>query len=425
MRELQTETRKDSLGVGDERDTLLRLWPLVLTDALKSLKRNDSREWTSEFGIDFNSFFNKESLGVAEFQEVAKGFADFESLLYGASPQRHRDHVAHSFRVWILGQRLLRGALRGKLHVAPGTEAKNGLAIRPIELQCMWALTALCHDIGYPFSKVDEINKKATDTLQKQGLRSLGNLRFSFSSEMQPFYQTVMFLMASNIVETQTEAKKAGFLTHVQNKYYMKFLNSCDRLDHGVISALLMAKSLVYFLESDLCLDSRRPLSAEDARQFLIRREILRAVASHTCPEIYHLKFNTLSFLLFIVDELQCWGRPTLEQLQTGNGNFGKDSVTIKAFGPERIDIAIESGSAWDNEHASQADRVLSGINRRLRLAVDAKNYRGLFLRFRVSSKDGKEGRELILRNGRITRQTTGLRGVDGVRHSVHARDPK
>ena len=73
----------------------------------------------------------------------------------------------------------------------------------------------------------------------------------------------------------------------------------------GAISAILMAKSLVYFLESDLCLDSRSPLGEEDARQFLIRREILRAVAAHTCPDIYHLEFDSLAFLLWHVTKAE------------------------------------------------------------------------------------------------------------------------
>lgn len=406
VRQLQHKDRRGCLGVNTESTILLDLWSLVLTDALKGLKKNDPREWAPRCGINFNSFFNKESLGITEFQKVVKGFTEFESLLYGASPERHRDHIAHSFRVWILGQKLLREALGGCLHIDTGTSPRPDLKIGPIEWECMWALTALCHDIGYPFSKVDMINEKATDTLQKQGLRSLGSLRFSFSAEMEPFYQAVMCLMASNVVHVKV-GDKDGFLTHVQNKYYLKFLNSCDQLKHGVIGSLLMAKSLVYFLESDLCLDSRRPLTQEDARQFLIRREILRAVASHTCPEIYHLKFNTLSFLLFMVDELQCWGRPTLEELQTGYVDFARDSVTIKEFKCDKIDIAIKSTAPWDSSRENVAKSVLSGINRRLRLAVDAKDYKGLFLRFRVSGKNGK-GRELILRGGRINHRSIG-----------------
>ena len=72
-------------------------------------------------------------------------------------------------------------------------------------------------------------------------------------------------------------------------------------------------KWLVYFLESDYDLTQSKALKKEDARQFIIRREALRAIAIHTCPDIYHLRSNTFSFLLIICDDLQEWAPSNLQ----------------------------------------------------------------------------------------------------------------
>lgn len=403
-------------GEDPVRGGLMELWRLVLTDALRELKRHDPREWRKGAEIHFDSFFNEESLGVPKLEAVVKAFTRFESLMYGASPERYRDHVGHSFRVWIIGHRLLREALSGTLETDAPEKGKDCLEIKAIEWECMWALTALCHDIGYPLSMVEAINARAKESLQQQGLRSISDLRFSFSREMQPFYETVMELMSSKVVPTEDAPEEAAagsnqskvsratdrhrFLTHLQNKYYLKFLNAFDLLDHGVISALLTAKSLVYFLESDLCKDSRSPLEPEDARQFLIRREILRAIASHHCPDIYHLKFNTLSFLLYIVDELQEPGRPTLEEGYQVPLGSDKVAVKIRKFGEKSIDVEITKGSPWRSCRKGIAD-LFRGMKRRLRLAAGtAEMKKDMRLIFAVKTKD--QDAELSLKKGRI-----------------------
>ena len=58
-------------------------------------------------------------------------------------------------------------------------------------------------------------------------------------------------------------------------------------------------------------------MSNEDLRQFYIRKEVLRSIAAHTCPKLYHLDIKNLAFLLFISDELNEWGRPNFEDFKS------------------------------------------------------------------------------------------------------------
>jgi len=403
-------------------EAILKLWSSILTDSLRKLKEKDSRECDPQ--KPELSFFHAKSLGVDELHKILKAFSEFEGLLYGASPDRYRDHIIHSFRVWIVGQGILAESLNGKL----STGEQDEILISPEEWQCMWALVALCHDIGYPLGAIEKINRRARDTFRELGLVPSSDLRFAFQQQMLPFHDTIIRLIASKPVDARcgcylpldqtdstpgTEAVRNAapermYLTHLQNKYYLKFLKSFDSLDHGIVSSLLMSRALVYFLESDFSHDPWKVLNGEDCRQFLIRREILRAVASHTCPDIYHLRFDTLAFLLYIVDEMQCWGRPTFEELQNRPESLGNAEVTVKEFTASAIDLEIKtSADHWDGELHKRTRAQIDRLHRMLRLAVGtrelAEGRLRLRLRFRLFNDEGQE-HYLELRDGRIIR---------------------
>jgi hypothetical protein len=390
-----------------QNELLLDLWPRVLTDALRNLKQHDPREWDKKNKrVDYGSFFHEGSLGVTELRNVLESFAKFESMLYGASPDRYRDHIAHAFRVWIIGHGVLhdKHCFAGQLFsdgLFHGENQEGGQAVPPgissNEWECMWAIVALCHDLGYPLSHLDRINTLARDALRQMGLVHGGDLQFSFSQQMLPFHETIIRLMASKPVR---EGKQ--FCTHLQNKYYLKLLKSFDNLDHGVVSALLVSKALVYFLESDLSQDRFDALTEEDARQFLIRREILRAMAFHTCQDIYHLRFDTLSFLLYMVDEIQCWGRPTLEELQHQPTGMPEAEAELRAFEGKKVAVVIHTGKAeWSTQQMDATGNQLGKLYRMLRLGVGTSMLKGHYLEFAVVPDKGK-GMHLLLKNGKI-----------------------
>lgn len=407
--------RADLLGQG-QRKLLGQLWPMVLTDALRTLKGEDSREVPKKGGRKgWKTFFHEGSLGVTQLRDVLNAFSEFESLLYGASPERYRDHVAHVFRVWIIGHALLTKQFGDRLQ----SNSKH-CTIQPREWQCMWAIAALCHDLGYPLAAIERVNQRATEAFARLGLSQASHLKFSFSQQMLPFHDTIIRTMSSTVVEypraateTYKHQKQAGdkkkkeprYLTHLQNKYYLKFLKSFDRLEHGVVSALLVSNALVYFLETDLSHDERSPLTSEDARQFLIRREILRAIASHTCQDIYHLKFNTLSLLLYLVDEIQCWGRPTFESFLHGGADSNISKVNIAKFSERDIQVSMTtSDGSWNRkkDRPKWPFERLENLHRMFRLAQDTRKHsRELRLDFSIGPQDGKTAR-FHLHDGKI-----------------------
>ncbi len=380
--------RNDIKRINSFRDKkIFNIWPKILTDVLLTLKKQDIREYDKK-NPKMSSFFDENSLGVDELEEMFKGFFEFEGMMYGASPDHYRDHVVHSFRTWIIGHAVLEHCFNNKL----STYADESLKISEIEWKCMWAIVALCHDIGYPLAAIEKINQKARSTLRKQGIRQEGDLRFTFSPQMLLFHESVIKLMSSKPILFKVKGKHR-YLTHLQNKYYLKFLKSFDNLDHGIISSLLISTSLVYFLESDLCQDDEEYLKKEDARQFLIRREILRAISSHTCQDIYHLHFNTLSFLLYIVDEIQCWGRPTFEQLRYETKS-GENFVNVSKLNKDAVDvrITVPDKNKWSrkSDKMELAKAQVGRLRKRLRLAVGTREFfKKSFLRYEIKNIKG------------------------------------
>lgn len=126
--------------------------------------------------------------------------------------------------------------------------------------------------------------------------------------------------------ESNPDPAEKKFVARLQPKYYFKFQKSLEGYKHGILSAIIIYKLLIYFLESDFNINEDYRFDEEEARQFYIRREILRTIAAHTCHDVYHLDMLNFAFLLIMVDDAQEWGRKRISELyvkQNSNYEFG------------------------------------------------------------------------------------------------------
>jgi hypothetical protein len=132
-------------------------------------------------------------------------------------------------------------------------------------------------------------------------------------------------------------------------------------------------KWLVYFLESDFDLSFYKELIYEDARQFLIRREILRSIAIHSCPDIYHLNSGTYSFLLILCDDLQEWDRPTFHELRESRNIIIE--VKLNQYTRSKIDATIKyifvDRKDFDKDMESHLKCIYKRLHKILRSALD------------------------------------------------------
>ena len=339
----------DNNILAEKVDDFRGLWKNLLSDAITYLKFVDKREYPAGKRKVFTR--DKLAFGTDKLFKYFKEYQEFEALLYGAD-RFYRDHILHVFRVWILGVWLIEEfdqKIYWDLKIQDPSKKKCTPSFD--ETMAMWCIIALTHDLGYPLDKVKKVKTKINGMMAYFGGSSISESDFQVPTHHHFINDFILKFISSKLVETdersdsseQTEEnEKNNLKTAIQSKFYLKFSKSLEKFDHGIISCVVLMKNLIYFLESDFDLSNPFP-KYEDARQFYIRREILRAIACHTCTDIYHLYPNTLSFILILADELQTWGRPTFAELKSGRQEI-KVEVTNANVSTENIEITFETG---------------------------------------------------------------------------------
>lgn len=327
------------------------LWQTLLDKSIKCLRYFDVREPFQE-----NPGKVPVSYGLENVVKYYNEYSEFESVLYG-STSNYRDHILHSIRTWMLGVYCLLHTENDPLINKMTIEGENGDFSEQIsfyEKISMWTIIALCHDLGYPLEKSQEIFDK---TRKMMGVL-VANPRMwtdiSFSGIQDNINNFIVNFMSSKMKKTQntieaeeTEAKEEAITAaamekeyhgRIQPKYYLKFTKSLENYRHGIISAIIIYKMLVYFIEADFNLNEDYIFSEDDAKQFYIRRDILRAIAAHTCTDVYHVSITTFPSLLMICDELQEWGRKSWKDLYLGTSPESK-GLEIEVFNQENISV--------------------------------------------------------------------------------------
>lgn len=387
-RELFSKLRND-IALHLQTDYLRKLWADLIGDAIIFLKSKDLRE----------KYHDSMTLGTEELFNFLTEFQKFEPILYGAVPH-YRDHIAHVFRVFLLGHCITKKAIGFERIIL----SNESLIVSPEEKEALWCISALTHDLGYSLEVIHHINRHVRDMLQQFGNIPVQELAYSYFTQFGTISEFAIRFLSSDIIRTE----KDDFITHLQAKYYQKFVSALGNFNHGLMSSIILMKDLVYFKESDYMLDSFKPLKEEDARQFLIRREILRAIASHSCDDIYYLGIKNFPFLLTACDEMQEWGRPRLIDVTKRGGS--RTELTINEFDDEMVDYKITFSFPNDTK-PSDTERKYAGIEVKryfkkkatkwlnvLRSAVGGTQ-RNLKLNFTVEDKTSPEVKTYFLKH--------------------------
>lgn len=323
-----------------------QLWGLLLEKSIKCLRFFDTRE-------PFLKNENKipVAYGIKELKDYHRKYTEFEGMLYGSN-EYYRDHVFHSVRTWMLGifclltDKVSTNKQLVELIIVDGekplphdaNDQKNfSSKINFFEKVSMWTITSLCHDLGYPLEKSQKILEKTREMMGVFVANPKIWNDLDFSGIQDNINEYIVKFMSSKmkLIEKGEDNK---YLGRIQPKYYLKFTKSLEKYGHGIVSTVIIYKMLLYFIESDYNLNDDYEFKEEDARQFYIRREILRAISAHTCPDIYHIRLNTLSSLLIVCDELQEWGRKAWKNIYTGI-NPNAIELQVHEFSSSRIKV--------------------------------------------------------------------------------------
>lgn len=280
------------------------LWNSLIKKSIVCLRYYDTRE-----PFQKNRAKKPLAYGTDSLLDYFKMYTDFESLLYGGA-NHYRDHVIHVFRVWLLGIDVL---LRNQCQMLDSIKIDSHCSVNPLEKLSVWTLISLSHDLGYPLEKSLQIVEKTRDMMKNFVTNPIMTMDIDFSGVQNNMNDFVLRFMSSKMHPKDGATRK--FVARLQPKYYFKFQKSLEHNKHGVISSLILYKLLIFFMESDYSIHEDYTFDREDVRQYYIRREILRAIASHTCEDVYQLNMCNMSFLLILCDEAQDWGRKSLSNL--------------------------------------------------------------------------------------------------------------
>lgn len=237
--------------------------------------------------------------------------------------------------------------------------------INILEKISMWTIMALCHDLGYPLEKSKKVLAKTEKMMEAFIAHPYvdKNLRFDGTQDSNNLDIITFTSKKMKFIEAKEEDKEkfiARYNASIQDKYKFKYKLSLEDFSHGIISAIIIYKMLIYFIETDNNQDANYVFGNEDARQFYIRRDILRAISSHTCENIYHIDVATFPMILFVCDELQEWGRKSWKSMYKGVAN-SPVQLSITSFNTKKIeyDEEIDMRNASGNQLVSNIERII------------------------------------------------------------------
>jgi hypothetical protein len=387
----------------EEGESLSRLWNRLLWCSAAVLRWNDRRENPSH-----QTGFLPRIDGTEELSEYYEKVIQFERILYGLDTW-YRDHFSHVLRVWLLGIYVI--LERGNNITAPAIHAFiDNHAFKESELLSAFTIAALTHDLGYPLEKSSQVNDKIAEMFGAFGGMEWSRLTYNFSPQRHELGQlllsylsgTVGFVKVSGGATVLPDNEKLGddlkrvlknyadkkpnstrqlaaiqnefdaeyrIILRTQHTYLRKYADSLESFHHGIISALILLRKFRYFKEGEFSSDSRHYFLLEEARQYLIRRDILRAAASHTCREIYYLDPLTIESLLFFCDEIQEWGRPRFSELHSMKAeSLSVPSVFLEKYTRDGVEWSLNAGKIssdgalrWAFSMARKLREVLSG----------------------------------------------------------------
>jgi hypothetical protein len=394
-----------AFGKGGDNDITFDLWRVAVSGAVHVLKWHDRRENPSGSAASLTTPI------VDELINYYRGLRQYEPVLYGTDP-RYRDHFAHVLRVWMTGIFIINRIGTKKLE-PPSLAGKNldHELFTGAELCAMFTIAALTHDMGYPLQKVTKLNDAVGNLLQSFGGVDWQQLKVTLSFPQHTFAQELLKLLSSNprfrtepgnnrmnakiaaaraeklwkqyklckSIDDYKEKHKDlnwAVMLRSQWKYHQKYARSLEQHQHGFLSALLLQRKLLYFREGEFALEEDYPFKLEEARQFMIRRDILRAVTSHTCSDIYFLSPLSTEALLFFCDEIQDWGRPYFRDLYGLDVCLETPVVRLGDFGPTNVSWSIELAEADISTLSWKIFSTVQALYIRLRSAPESEGRR-------------------------------------------------
>lgn len=299
-----------------------KLWQILISQALNSIDPN--------------------SKGNSKLFKYLEDATNFEELLYGLEPY-YRDHTLHSLWVYFLGDHLFRTDL-APIYEQPNWYVFNDIKRDQLDYDfseelvnlskekkknlceevnkhkdAIWCIIALCHDLGYSLSKLNNLNEQVQKVLEYFDISDFRHLGYSLDVEHQYHMSQFLELMAMDVrIVPGGDYKSEELRPHDRvlikcyrdDSTYWRLSRALEKKEHGILSAYLIYKILGIFAESSM----RGPaeewgLDNNEAQKNIIRGDILFAIAQHEFDYAHLNQLGSFADVLIIADELEEFSR--------------------------------------------------------------------------------------------------------------------
>lgn len=295
---------------------------LCFENAIKSFLKSGRKEDAFTVYFCFSEIFNLFGKGYDNTKKLLELLSDHE-YHSGELLSKHRDHYSHSVYVFAIGLAIYANdsVYRRNYLDFYGLDDNEQSSFHFLKY---WGITALFHDIGYPFQLAHEqiksyaeeiwINDEKDEEKRKEKVAympyvSYGNLQKFIALNESAQERIRKAFSVENVVSNINELLAYGLklredydINIVCEKLLKRVEEQPNFMDHGYFSAVILAKQL--FAVPDFALD-------------IFYLDALTAILLHNnfnkydAPNKHPIKVSEhpLAYLLILCDELQCWDR--------------------------------------------------------------------------------------------------------------------
>lgn len=254
---------------------------------------------------------------------------------------KHRDHFSHSVYVFVLGLAIyetnenFRRAFNNFYHFTADADRVEESGRAAHFFLEYWGMTALFHDVGYPFELTfeqvfsffeadDDDRGKTTPFIVYKNMKTMMELGPHTQELFRRMYgrsfQTIDEVMACDLTQKlgETYGFTEEYLLKVLKKKPVSPENFCYYMDHAYFSTLCLFRELTAAMGIETVEDrSARPQTFQfahiDALSAILLHYDLFTYSIAPCgagmKTTLSMDIHPLAWLLMLCDELQCWDR--------------------------------------------------------------------------------------------------------------------
>ncbi len=330
---------------------------------------NAKKLWKKLFEASM-SFIDTNKRGYDKLFRYFDEYVKFEELIF-ASDSFYRDHTLHSIWVYLLGEYLVYSKQFGifedhyhffdncayieqmlnKIDDINNAKKFNDLSQNRIMQDSLRCISALTHDLGYPLKKIEKINESIKKIMPYFSINRFNDFYFNFEGLHQSFIISFLEALSVNIKitvgDTEVDEIMSRIFEHkvIENKYILKSINNntlielsddekdrikkhigplikiesdiekrlrfsfdLEQYEHGIMSALLLVKTVDCFRKFSLNNFNNRETS-DISYAYDPKLEILTAIANHTSKGFQIKGLHNLSEYLLLIDEIEEFSR--------------------------------------------------------------------------------------------------------------------